>query len=304
MFALHIPVNAQVNLVPNGSFEEYDTCPNNYSQIDHAKYWHSPLQTTPDYFNSCASLYCSTPLNLAGYQIPKSGNGYSGIIIYSSGFPIEWMEYLQVKLIQKLVCGRKYKFSFSLSVAETESTYAVNLISAKLSDIPITSTDNIQPIITSPTFTYNEFMADTSNWIDLSWDYVAIGTEEYLTIGNFTSSVNIDTININTNGVEPVSYLFIDDVKLIEYPDSIAIPNVFTPNNDGFNDKLVMNLFNHKGQVNIYNRWGRTIFKQSGNYFIEWDGTSDGNQCDEGVYFYVLKLDNNNIFKGSIQLLR
>lgn len=304
MFALQLPTKAQVNLVPNGSFEEYDTCPENGGQIAYAKYWYSPTQTTPDYYNSCAPFFYSTPMNSSGYQIPKSGRGYSGIIIYSNGFPIEWMEYLQVKLNQKLELGRKYKFSFSLSIAENQSNYAVNLISAKLSDVAISSIDNIQPIIANPTFTYHEFMADTNNWLDLNWDYVAIGNEEFLTIGNFTSSLNIDTININTNAFGPVSYLFIDNVELIEYPDSISIPNVFTPNNDGFNDKFVINMFAHKGQVNIYSRWGRTVFNQSNENYIEWDGLSYGNPCSEGIYFYVLKLENNKTHKGSIQLLR
>lgn len=304
LFALHCPANAQLNLVPNGSFEEYDTCPDNLGQISYAKYWYSPLQTTPDYYNSCAPLTSSTPLNLSGYQVPKSGKGYAGIIIYSNGFPIEWMEYIQVKLNQILVRGKKYKFSFSISIAELESTYAVNLISAKLSDIPISSIDNMQPIMTNPTFTYNEFMADTSSWLDLSWDYVAIGNEEYLTIGNFISTFFIDTININANAIEPVSYIFIDNVELVEYPDFISMPNVFTPNNDGFNDEFAINIINQKGQIDIYNRWGRTVFTQSGENYIEWDGTSNKNPCDEGVYFYVLKLDNNKTYKGSIQLLR
>ncbi len=304
LFALQYPANAQLNLVPNGSFEEYYTCPDDFVQLDRVKYWYTPIQTTPDYYNSCALLFCSTPSNLSGYQMPKDGNGYVGIVIYSNGLTdTDWLEYIQVKLKQKLECGRRYKFSFSLSVAETESTYAVNLISAKLSDIPISSVDNIQPIITNPTFTHNEFMSDTTNWLDLSWDYVAIGNEEYLTIGNFTSSVNIDTININTNGIEPVSYLFIDDVKLIDYTDSISIPNIFTPNNDGFNDKFVMNI-TQKGHLIIYNRWGQTVFNQSGENFIQWDGTSDGRQCGEGVYFYVLKLNDDKTYKGSIQLLR
>ena len=93
-------------------------------------------------------------------------------------------------------------------------------------------------------------------------------------------------------------------MELIEYPDLISISNVFTPNNDGFNDAFVVNFINQKGQMDIYNRWGQTVFNQSSENYIQWDGTSDGSPCGEGVYFYVLKLDNNKTYKGSIQLLR
>ena len=42
------------NLVPNPSFELYDTCPNAQDQIEYATGWHkySEWLTTPDYFNA------------------------------------------------------------------------------------------------------------------------------------------------------------------------------------------------------------------------------------------------------------
>lgn len=42
------------NLVPNPSFEEYDTCPTNQQQIQHAIGW-SAYRAMINYYNACAS---------------------------------------------------------------------------------------------------------------------------------------------------------------------------------------------------------------------------------------------------------
>jgi hypothetical protein len=71
------------NLVPNPSFEIYDTCPDNLGQISRAIGWHDAI---PDgeYFNVCSHdtngsgiPYIGVPLNTAGYRTPASGNGYA-----------------------------------------------------------------------------------------------------------------------------------------------------------------------------------------------------------------------------------
>lgn len=133
MFALQLPTKAQVNLVPNGSFEEYDTCPDNLSQISYAKYWFSPNLSTPDYFNSCSiSNASSVPTNDLGFQIAEVGNGYAGIVIYETQTISGYQEYIEVKLNIPLDYMKKYNLSFYFSVANN-SYYSTNLISAKLS---------------------------------------------------------------------------------------------------------------------------------------------------------------------------
>ncbi len=80
----------------------------------------------------------------------------------------------------------------------------------------------------------------------------------------------------------------------------IRIPNVFTPNGDGYNDTFeVEKVDEYKNVVMvIYNRWGKKVY-ESNHYENEdqwWDG---GNNAD-GVYFYVLKMPNGKVSKGSI----
>ena len=65
------------------------------------------------------------------------------------------------------------------------------------------------------------------------------------------------------------------------------IPNVFTPNGDNINDKLVAKTSGlvEKIDFRIFNRDGMLIFKTE-EPRIEWDGTYKGKIVSPGVYFY------------------
>lgn len=85
----------------------------------------------------------------------------------------------------------------------------------------------------------------------------------------------------------------------------IIIPNVFTPNGDGVNDRFEirhLNLYT-ENEISIINRWGNSIYEKK-NYENSWDG----NGLDEGTYFYILKVKNATgswkAYKGYITLLR
>ncbi len=74
---------------------------------------------------------------------------------------------------------------------------------------------------------------------------------------------------------------------IIKGQDSVLkIPNVFTPNGDAVNEYFAAGdplLTNYA--LSIFNRWGKEIF-HSDDPLKYWDGTTDGKQCMEGVYFY------------------
>jgi gliding motility-associated-like protein len=91
--------------------------------------------------------------------------------------------------------------------------------------------------------------------------------------------------------------------------DDIYIPNAFTPNGDGKNDKFrVLPLTEYKFvSLVIYNGWGGIIFKGK-NINDAWDGTLNSMPVPTGIYVYYLKLKNNagkEIFKkGTVLLMR
>lgn len=86
----------------------------------------------------------------------------------------------------------------------------------------------------------------------------------------------------------------------------VTIPKAFTPNGDGIND--VWRIRNYEVypsmQVEVYNRWGRTIFTSVG-YNEPWDGRFSGSDMPSDTYYYVVDLNNGDPpFNGSLTLVR
>lgn len=113
-----LDVEAQINLVPNPSFELYDTCPSATSPISFATGWES-YTDSPDYFNSCSSIGTgyNVPSTGFGYQMAYDGNAYGGIALYGvNTTPVR--EYFGIQLLSPLVIGQKYFISFEASLAD------------------------------------------------------------------------------------------------------------------------------------------------------------------------------------------
>lgn len=84
----------------------------------------------------------------------------------------------------------------------------------------------------------------------------------------------------------------------------VQVPNVITPNADGFNDALVWDLLlppnNCSGEfigIKLFNRWGQQVYSS-----VERDKFWDGNNLPSGSYFYELSYTNKKM-KGWIELV-
>ena len=73
-------------------------------------------------------------------------------------------------------------------------------------------------------------------------------------------------------------------------PDLIYVPNVFSPNEDGNNDYLEPQLVIPLtvSRFTVMDRWGSVRY-QADNIIDGWDGYSDGQPLDEGVYVYFIE---------------
>jgi len=77
------------------------------------------------------------------------------------------------------------------------------------------------------------------------------------------------------------------DTLVIDACTSIWVPNVFTPNNDGYNDYFYAIGKNiPKFKMEIFNRWGQTL-KVLNSIDEKWDGTYKGRKEPQGTYFWV-----------------
>ena len=217
---------AQLNLVPNPSFETYTNCPTSGSQINYAFPWYSPTGGSPDYFNGCVSSYSvGVPLNWGGYQYAKTGIAYAGIYCYGSNLPYpDIKEYLQVKLTDSLIQNKKYCVSFYVNLAKPPSgslTYnnvAITEIGMYISDTAVSEVNEYTlPYIAQIQSPSGVFLNDTVNWTEISGTYTAHGGEKYITIGNFNS--HTDTMGIVHYNNYSASYYYIDDVSVVDCTD-------------------------------------------------------------------------------------
>lgn len=101
-----------------------------------------------------------------------------------------------------------------------------------------------------------------------------------------------------------------------------VLPNVFTPNNDGFNDRFTPKeplRFVEKIEFEVFNRWGRRVFFSPEDPMINWDGTANvegssegGKPLPAGVYYYHARVHFTRVdprekvknFRGWIHLIR
>jgi gliding motility-associated-like protein len=86
------------------------------------------------------------------------------------------------------------------------------------------------------------------------------------------------------------------------FDNTLVIPNVFTPNDDGFNDDFdIINLPAEGSQLVVSNRSGKIVY-ESDNYTI--DNLWDGGEVNDGIYFYVLSTPDGEEYKGWVEIWR
>jgi gliding motility-associated-like protein len=82
--------------------------------------------------------------------------------------------------------------------------------------------------------------------------------------------------------------LALDDIELLRCstcpPDPVFVPDAFSPNNDGQNDRLAVYLETFVTvRVELFDRWG-TLLYASTTLTEQWDGTFRGQPCPVGQY--------------------
>jgi OOP family OmpA-OmpF porin len=203
------------NLVPNPSFEEYDTCPTKESQLYRAKGWKINVNTV-DYYNKCADTtgypwfpVFSVPLNAFGSQEASTGNAYAGFFSISKNVLFQdARECLGRKLSVPLISGNEYFVSFKVSLAEN-SDCATNKIGIKFTNINLGDTTFLPPpfIDNSPHLYTDNVITSSINWVEIKGRFVSDSTYNYFMIGNFFEYSSISTVGSNCN-----SYYYIDDI--------------------------------------------------------------------------------------------
>ncbi|MCX6281951.1 MAG: gliding motility-associated C-terminal domain-containing protein [Bacteroidetes bacterium] len=91
-----------------------------------------------------------------------------------------------------------------------------------------------------------------------------------------------------------------------------VIPNAFTPNDDGLNDRFkILGLPAEnitRFQIQIFDRWGQVVY-ESNNIEEGWDGTFKGKLCPPETYNWIIHYETNSrkdkiSNKGQVMLIR
>jgi gliding motility-associated-like protein len=134
---------------------------------------------------------------------------------------------------------------------------------------------------------YDVYIQYNNQWI--KWNQTPITdttyllTSDTLEVGNY----NIKVVTTNNGYISESNWVTCS----VPEPPTIVIPNVFTPNNDGYNDLFVIrNLMTYDVRIIVVkNRWGKTVYGSS-NYNNDWNGSN----LPDGVYYGVLTIIKNN----------
>jgi hypothetical protein len=223
------------NLVPNGGFELYDTCPTTTSNIGLAFPWFGAqcgYNPNPPYNYLCGSAstdfyhFCSgippyfIGSTILSYQYPRTGGGMAGagIVFIPNN---EGREYLEVTLQEQLKVNKKYCGSFYVNTPRIGGTMVSGIGLVFTQDTLLQqgffNMFNVPASIQSP---IDEVITDSVGWTCIKGIYQAQGNEIMMTVGSFLPWDSMEYIAIYPPPLDyGYAYYFFDDFSVVELPD-------------------------------------------------------------------------------------
>lgn len=201
------------NLVPNPSFEEYKELPSKIAQgLRCISTWTFPnFPGQGDYYHANSKTKkAGTKRNYFGNQTPHSGDAYAGICISK-----KFREYLQVELIRPLVKSKQYKIQLFISCADKLYLSTVNEFNIIFSKNPFTIQSN-DYLLAPPKIKFvppNKYN-NKSDWQELSINYTADGTEQFMTFGTFPYIKDGKECG-EIFGKSKYAHYYVDDVSIV-----------------------------------------------------------------------------------------
>lgn len=210
---------AAQNLIPNPGFEEVLLCPDFQSQLDRTAFWFDPSEGgTPDFYHACATdAWFSTPQSTVGFQEPADGQGYSGIFLWFGNVLNEWREFIEVELTEPLVADRCYHLTLHANLADY-SGHTTDALGARFYPDSVLLTNPFPPGEAPHIELVEGSFLSREDWTILEGDYIAMGGERFVMIGNYRTDAETSTQALtggppNTGNF---AYALIDAMSLVE----------------------------------------------------------------------------------------
>ncbi len=134
------------------------------------------------------------------------------------------------------------------------------------------------------------------NFGDTAVDSGSVVKHQYLAAGNYRVRLVV---------TDPVTLASDTSWQRVAIHDQLIVPNIFTPNNDHFNDLFIIRSNGlDTYTLTVFTRSGVKVCKTTGKT-ITWNGrTPAGVYVSPGVYFYVLTSDKGLCRKGFLHVIR
>jgi len=218
---LGIAINSESqNLILNGSFEEYSSCPNKVGEIDKTINWVSLNSGTPDFFHKNCDFSDS---------IGSIENGSLGLIVccdYEDA-----VEYFGQTLQHPLEKGN---YILKFKVKPRAGPFYANNFGVLLRKGQI-KLSHWGPYIEEPIFKVDTPLIQTKTWKQFEVEIETQGGEDFIAFGNFSlpeeNNLVIDKTQKITVGWQ--TYLYVDDIvleKKFSQKGAKAVTQEFTPN--------------------------------------------------------------------------
>jgi hypothetical protein len=288
------------NLVPDPGFETIKNLQNEGA-------WYSANTGSPDLIGEGKMAY--------GSAFACKGRKSAGIILYDEDNP-QYREYLACRLQKALIKDSCYVLTFWVQ-ASASSYYLTDGFGVWLGTEFKGATDNsLLPLIPVWKQSRMEIVAESKGWKQLTIRLKASGGEQVLIMGNFNNDEQTLLRVNNRKSLFRLAYLQLDEVNLtachktvaVVKPDlnqthsrkgNLFIPNMVTPNDDGFNDDFFIPELPAYTGIIIRNAADQEIFREK-YYQNNWNG----NGLPAGKYHYELLLPDGNMIYGSFDLVK
>lgn len=294
------------NLISNPSFERVDTPVfwNSGSFINSSVFppkrnvtnwdWYN----SPDYFSTDPN-FVRVPTNDIGVSYAKHGNAYGGLICFFKAG--ETKEYIYQNLNTPLMQDSLYCISFFVSRAD-RTPQAIHSLGAYFSASP-PPTSNVYINVVPQVVNQSGYLTDTIGWTEIQGCFTAQGGEQYVTIGNFNSNANTDTLFVGSTNPHPgaigYAYYYIDSVTLWQnsFPTAIKENNkeefvsVYpNPAMDVINFKFKD--ATEKRKIELYDPLGQIVLSED---LVTQNSSLNIHYLANGIYLYRIIVNERNI---------
>lgn len=130
-------------------------------------------------------------------------------------------------------------------------------------------------------------------------------------IANPYESTRYDLFIADENGCTTEGFINLE----INKAACVYIPNAFSPNGDGHNDRFYLHGVQNIEMINqflVFDRWGSLVYEekkiQPNDPTVGWDGTFLGQNLNSGVFIYYVEIQfidgRKEIFRGDVLLIK